>query len=123
MFYLPFLYLPYQPGDENIVFEDDNGSVNLPFTLQKTEDKLYPVNPQPANESVKYGFTLAEGKKVQIQLLSLDGKVIAKEIDNGFHLPGYHVKELNCASLPSGIYLLEFTAGNMRQTQKLVVQH
>ena len=79
--------------------------------------------PQPANESVKYGFTLAEGKKVQIQLLSLDGKVIAKEIDNGFHLPGYHVKELNCASLPSGIYLLEFTAGNMRQTQKLVVQH
>ncbi|MFN5318055.1 MAG: T9SS type A sorting domain-containing protein [Bacteroidia bacterium] len=123
MFYLPFLYLPYQPGDENIVFEDDNGIVNLPFTLQKTEDKLYPVNPQPANESVKYGFTLAEGKKVQIQLLSLDGKVIAKEIDNGFHLPGYHVKELNCASLPSGIYLLEFTAGNMRQTQKLVVQH
>lgn len=122
MFYLPFLYLNYQPGDENIVFEEEN-PVGNSFSLVKTANKLYPVFPSPASDVTRYGFTLETSGTVEISLLGLDGKLLSKPVSARFHLPGYHINDLDLSQVPSGVYLLEMNKDGERQSQKLVVQH
>jgi hypothetical protein len=122
MFYLPFLYLPYFPGDENIIFEEENPVGKAPNSISTT-NKLYPVFPSPAHDVSRYGFTLETAGTVEISLLSLDGKLVSKPISARFHLPGYHINDLDLSQVPSGVYLLEMNKDGERQSQKLVVQH
>jgi len=53
MYYLPISYLPYQAGDENIVLEDPLTGISNPL-IQQITDKLYPVAPVPANETIRF---------------------------------------------------------------------
>jgi hypothetical protein len=122
MFYLPFLYLPYLPGDENIVFEDEN-PVGQANEFIQVQDKLFPIFPSPASEMARYGFTLETSGMVEISLLSIDGKLVSKPVPTRFHLPGYHINTLNLSGLTSGVYVLEMNKDGQRQSQKLVVQH
>jgi hypothetical protein len=122
MFYLPFLFLPYQAGDENIIFEEEN-PVGLTPNIASTKNKLYPIFPSPARDVSRYGFTLETSGTVEISLLSLDGKLVSKPVSARFHLPGYHINDLDLSQVPSGVYLLEMNKDGERQSQKLVVQH
>jgi hypothetical protein len=122
MFYLPFLYLPYQAGDENIIFEEEN-PVGITPNVISTKNKLYPIFPSPAHDVSRYGFTLETAGTVEISLLSLDGKLVSKPVSARFHLPGYHINDLDLSQVPSGVYLLEMNKDGERQCQKLVVQH
>ncbi|MEZ5172205.1 MAG: T9SS type A sorting domain-containing protein [Bacteroidia bacterium] len=122
MFFLAFSYLFYQPGDENIVFEEDEEPTNL-FTVQKVLDKLYPVFPSPSAENTSIGFTLETPGKVSMNVFSLSGQLVESVIDNQMHLPGYHIKKVNLSAYQSGTYLIEFVKDGMRQTEKLIVVH
>ena len=118
MFYLPISFLPYQIGDENIVFEDDVvGNLNI----KTVADKLYPIYPVPASDIVKFGYTLETAGEVSLNIFNIEGKLIQSVHQNSFHLPGYHTKELKVSDLTPGIYFLEFTKGNLRQTEKFVI--
>jgi hypothetical protein len=118
MFYLPISFLPYQIGDENIVFEDDVvGNLNI----KTVADKLYPIYPVPASDIVKFGYTLETAGNVSLSIFNIEGKLIQSVHQNSFHLPGYHTKELKVSDLTPGIYFLEFTKGNLRQTEKFVI--
>ena len=118
MFYLPISFLPYQIGDENIVFEDEVvGNLNI----KTVADKLYPIYPVPASDIVKFGYTLETSGNVSLSIFNMEGKLIQSVHQNSFHLPGYHTKELKVSDLTPGIYFLEFTKGNVRQTEKFVI--
>jgi hypothetical protein len=120
MYYLPISFLPYQAGDENIVLEDPVTGVRNPV-FEQVSDKLYPVAPVPANESIRFGYTLATSGEVGIRLFSLEGKLKKTIEPDSYHLPGYHTRELQVSDLAAGVYFLEFTKGKIRQTQKVVV--
>ena len=118
MFYLPISFLPYQIGDENIVFEDEVvGNLNI----KTVADKLYPIYPVPASDIVKFGYTLETSGNVSLSIFNMEGKLIQSVHQNSYHLPGYHTKELKVSDLTPGIYFLEFTKGNVRQTEKFVI--
>lgn len=123
MYYLPVLFLPYQQGDENIVFEDSTTAINDNrfFTVK---DELYPVAPNPANDKVKIGFTLATGNNINLKLYDMTGKEVLVVANKQFHLPGLHSKDVDLSNLPSGVYniLLE-VQGAERQVQQLVITH
>jgi hypothetical protein len=118
MFYLPISFLPYQQGDENIVFED--GSVGN-LNIKTVTDKLYPIYPVPASDLIKFGYTLETSGPVSLSIFNIEGKLVQQVHQNSFHLPGYHTKELNVSELTPGIYFLEFVKGNVRQTEKFMV--
>ena len=120
MYYLPFSFLPYQAGDENIDLEDAVTGVTNP-QIQQITDKLYPVSPVPSSESIRFGYTLANSGKVGLNLFTIDGKLKKTIESESYHLPGFHTRDLNISDLPSGVYFLEFTKGKIRQTQKVVV--
>ena len=122
MFFLPITYLLYQPGDENIVFEEDEDPLAA-FNEYKIKDKLYPVFPSPSADMTTVGFTLETPGKVTLRIFNLSGQLIRNTIDNRMYLPGYHTNKINLSDIESGTYLVEFTKDGVRQTEKLVVIH
>jgi len=120
MYYLPIHYLIYQPGDENLVFEDITSAIgeNKIFTIGNT---LYPVAPNPSSDVVKIGFTLGEISKVNIAVFNLEGRKIMDVIDGQLHYEGLHTLDVNTSQLSQGIYALVMEAGGKKQTQRFMV--
>jgi hypothetical protein len=124
MYYLPISYLNYLPGDENIVFEEENPTSIGGKALKGSTDRLYPVAPNPAGDRLKIGYTVMHPHRISLCLYDQVGKRVQMIHEQKFHLPGYHNQELHVGSLPEGIYFLvmEDEQGK-RQTEKLVVMH
>ncbi len=114
-------YLSYQPGDENIVFENTTAVQDPQYYSVK--DELYPVvvAPNPAIDRVKIGFTLAEGTPVNLRLFNNSGQLMRSWAENQFHLPGLHTKELDLSNLPNGVYSLVLETQHKRQAQQVVI--
>lgn len=121
MYYLPLIYLSYQQGDENVVFDDATGIADNKYYTVK--DALYPIAPNPASDVVKAGFTIAEGTNLTLKLYNLNGQVVTTIADNQYYLPGLHTTEINVAQLPAGFYTLALDTKDKHQVQKLVVTH
>jgi hypothetical protein len=121
MFYLPLLYLDYQPGDEDIIFEDPTTAIeDNPFYI--VQDKLYPVAPNPSLDKIKIGFTLGKGNQVSLRIYDLNGRLVMTPLDRQFCLPGMHSYEADISNLAFGMYVLTMeTPGKVRQVQRLVV--
>ena len=119
MFFLPISFLPYQNGDENLVFEDSLTTDALP-QLPGITDKLFPLQPMPATDRVQVGFTLATAGEVSLRILAADGRPVQAPEPERRHLPGYHTRELDLRTLPAGVYLLELRKGSFRQVRRLV---
>jgi hypothetical protein len=123
MFYLPFLYVPYQLGDEDLVFteaQDSSGTTGF-AGLRFPQDKLYPPFPNPANERLSVGFSLARSEVAQLDLLSLTGQLIRTVSPARSFAMGSHRLELTLNDLAPGIYLLRLRSERTTLTQKVVV--
>lgn len=124
MFYLPLIYLSYQPGDENIEFEDLATAVQDPSRFYSVKDELYPIlTPNPTAERVNIGFTLAAGSPVTLKLVSANGTVIKTWMQHQFHLAGWHSVELDLGGLPQGIYLVVMETGKVRMAKQLAINY
>lgn len=124
MYYLPFVYVPYESGDENIVFEEDSSltSVLDGMGIGMPNSKIYAPYPNPAGRDVKIGFSLGEAKKVTIELLDLNGKTVRMIKDDTFYSMGQHTIEFNTDELAKGIYTIAVKSNDGVMTEKLIVQ-
>jgi len=122
MYYLPFLYVPYQPGDEQLVFTEpeDSSTTSLPG-LRMPEDKFYPVFPNPANEQITLGFSLAQSESARLDLLSLTGQPLRTVLPMRPFAVGAHKVTVSLNDLPAGIYLLRLQSDRTTMTQRVVV--
>jgi hypothetical protein len=78
--------------------------------------------PNPANEVSKLSFELEQTQNVTINITNLLGQNV-ETISNANAAKGSHTVSLNTQNIPSGIYLVNITAGNAVSTLKLVVKH
>jgi hypothetical protein len=118
MFYLPIMYVPYETGDEDIVFEEGHmGTEELHFV----KDELYPVAPNPSNGMVKVGFTLSQSTKASMRLYDIKGSLVRIILTEQLYLPGMHVQSVDLSDLAVGNYTLELTTKEKKMTQKIVV--
>ena len=122
MFYLPFLYVPYEPGDENLVFTEpvDSGTVHLPG-MRLPESKLYPVFPNPANQAVTVGFSLAQAETIQLELISLTGQTLRTVFTPRAFGMGSHKVTLDLSDRAPWGYLLRLQGDQTNLTQRLLV--
>lgn len=121
MYYLPISYLLYQPGDENIEFEDHTVSIG-DVPLHNAGDKLYPVSPNPsAGGMIKIGYTLKSAGKVNISLLDQAGREIRSVQNSKYHLPGFHTIDVHPGVLEAGIYLIVMEKDGNWYSEKLVI--
>lgn len=120
MYYLPFSWVSYQPGDENIVFENQTTTVEE-TEFQSIKSELYPIAPNPAFDKIKIGFTLAEAGKVTLQVYDLNGRVIKTIFTNQFHFPGLHTADLDVSKQAAGAYVVTLNVEGKQYSQKLLV--
>ncbi len=106
MYFLPLTYVDYQPGDEDLTFTDDvladvkdqvfAGAIN-------TIDVLFP---NPAEEALNIGFSLAERAKVSIDILDVNGRLVRVLSENQWYPPGKQLAREQIGDLEGGVYLL-----------------
>lgn len=114
MFLIFFSYLIYQPGDENMVFEDDPPfSEACAGSVSSVDLRPSPVRiaPNPAN------------KRVTIQAPWLDYQVALHDAFGRLILTAQQITELPTGGLADGMYYLVIQSGRERYVEKLVIVH
>lgn len=121
MYYLPIFYVPYEEGDENIVF-DDIGTSTTDITQDFSQLRLHPISPNPisGNSWVNIAFELSKGESVNISIYDLEGKLVKQIRKNEFFAKGKHHVQLDAGQLAIGSYLVQLKTKNASLTQKLV---
>ncbi|HFA48190.1 MAG TPA: T9SS type A sorting domain-containing protein [Bacteroidetes bacterium] len=121
MYYLPLVYVDYFPGDEDIELTDDPVSSAEDLGLKFPADKLYPVYPNPSNNKITVGFTLARAEKVALEVLDLQGRLVKTILENDFRHAGPNQMRVELGSLPGGVYLLNLKSERFSMAEKFYI--
>lgn len=117
MYYLPLTYVPYQEGDENVIFDATLNNDNS-ATLKNAE--LFPISPNPVNDFVNVDFSLEYGTVISIQVIDINGKVIRQLRKNEFFGAGSQSINFQTGALQSGTYFIKLEGNDFTFTQKFV---
>lgn len=118
MYYLPISYLSYQPGDEDLVLEDNtSGTQSLPYRFR--QHKLYPLWPNPAQDIVKIGYSLGTTCRLNLDIVDMNGRVVAVLASEKPTFPGEHILEWPVQALAPGMYCVRMRVDGQVYAQKL----
>jgi len=88
--------------------------------------RLYAPQPNPMRASAAIRYTLDAERPVSLQVHDLTGRVVrtlvASSLKRGAYRMAWDGKDGHSRTLANGVYFLKFTAGDFRQTEKLVIQ-
>lgn len=118
MFYLPINYLIYQPGDENIIFEDE--TIGIADLIANQNNRLTAF-PNPSSGVLNVGFTLSSIENIDLNIVDIKGKRLVSIESNKLHLQGYHTKEIDISNLDSGVYFVELLTNEAKRVSKVVL--
>src|SRR5690606_16947608 len=75
MYYLPFSWVSYQEGDEDLELDAETTSTdNVAFHMIQNE--LYPIYPVPAQDEAVIGYTLNQGANVKLSIVNITGNLV-----------------------------------------------
>ncbi len=99
--------------------------VNDNISLKPTEYNLYPNFPNPFNPITKLKLNIYQNSNVSIKVFNTLGKEITtlleKELTPGDYTISWEARDDNGKLLPSGVYLIRFTADNYTKTIKALL--
>ncbi len=87
---------------------------------QTEETKIISVYPNPAISKVFINFSLAVTEKVDLNIISISGIVIANSINRYFE-EGSHELEIDISNIPPGVYLIRIQSVSFNKTEKLII--
>ncbi len=105
---------PYYPPSE-IFSAVDGGGSSPPYQVA-----LEPVYPNPVRDRTTVAYHLTKAARVRLSLYNALGQRLGTLLDDR-QPSGEHRVVLSLPTLPVGVYYLRLTAGQLAQTQKLVV--
>ncbi len=117
MYYLPILYIPYQNGDEDIIFEDVSTSIDH---VAFDEDNDLALLPNPADERTRLEFDLRRGQSISVGIYDIHGKLVRMVRNNEFFPKGKNIVNLAISSLEKGIYSVSLITKDYIRSQQLV---
>ena len=80
------------------------------------------IYPNPANNSMKVGYTVANKADVRISITDIAGKEI-KAINEGTKTEGNYENDIEVGDLKTGIYYCNVMTGGINRTQKIIISH
>jgi len=121
MYYLPLFYVPYQDGDEDVIFEDVSTDVNEITALHET-NRILTIQPNPVSDDqlVAIPFVLDRGQVVDISIYNITGQLIKKLRSGEFFGKGKHVAHFDSGQLEKGSYLVNLKSKYANTSQKFV---
>lgn len=121
MYYLPIFHVPYQDGDEDVVFEDVSTAVtDIPNI--NDQSRILPIQPNPVSgdQLVSIPFSLDRGQVIDISIYNLNGQLIKKLRTGEFFGKGYHMAHFDSGQLEEGSYLVNLKSKYVNTSQKFV---
>jgi TPR repeat protein len=109
-----FIYLTKSVSKGN-----NSPAIDLSNKLSEPGIKTYP---NPFSETLTLEFKLESDSKVNVQLLSQDGKVVYSNMSDRILDKGYYKLPLKVLNLPAGTYLLKLQIGQKIKSVKVVKQ-
>ncbi len=89
-------------------------------TDEQTSFNDLSIYPNPASQLLNISFTINDPQSIEIEILSLNGKVLYS--DNLTHFKGAFLKSLDVSAFAKGIYMLRLKSDQETTVKKLVVQ-
>jgi len=117
MYYLPILSIPYNDGDENVIFSNPTSTNDLSIS-DNAELSIYP-NPV-SNGLISVDFNMTRGKTVSINLTDIDGRILRNLRTDEYFSVGPQKIHINTNSLPSGIYIVNIQGKDINLSQTFV---
>lgn len=90
------------------------------FNHNPSQNRTIIAYPNPVSSFVNIGFTLYKPSDVRIEIYSSVGQKVYTFFSEGM-VAGSHQIKFNSGSIPDGIYLLSFEAGDLRDSGKFIV--
>lgn len=119
MYYLPILSVPYQGGDEDIIFSDQTSSIEDFEYSQKNWIK--PIYPNPVSEgSIYIDFNLEGGTSVAINIVDVNGRLVRTIRRQEFFAMGAHKIMVNVNSLSEGLYFVNIVGQKVQLSTKFI---
>jgi len=119
MYYLPIAYVPYQEGDEEVIFAD---STTPTEDLPAESNTIELISPNPSSGLVNVRFNVKYGEALNITLTDINGAKVKTIRAQEFYNNGNHIVHFNSDVLPSGVYLLSIMGKNQSITKKFIKQ-
>ena len=115
---------------KDIILADSNGNgveveaqaYNISFSdgLLPVKTELSDSYPNPFNPTTSINYGLQNDGYVEIMVYDASGRLV-KELVNQHQTAGYHSITWNASNVASGMYFAKMVAGDVIQTQKLVL--
>lgn len=111
---------------ESITFEEIEGPcMNMVGTgnnqgIIPDKFELKQNYPNPFNPSTRISFSIPKGSLVKVIVTNIQGKTV-KELANGLYNAGTYSLEFNAENQSSGIYFCSISAGEFRETKKMLL--
>jgi len=110
-FVSPFM-IPFTGQGETVGVNGYNGQIPAEYGLSQNY-------PNPFNSSTVFTFSLPASGLVNLTIYDLQGRVVEVLCDREFSA-GNHQAAFKASDLASGVYLVRMTAGDFKQTRKMI---
>ncbi len=116
MFYMPVLHVPYQDGDENIVFDDQTVST------EEINDNyhIFSISPNPVDDYVQVNFAMKKGGPVNMSIYDISGNLVRTLRDGEYFHTGTHTVHFNSSRLEAGAYIMKMSGKEFSVSQKFI---
>lgn len=117
MYYMPFLFVPYRDGDEDIRFGDGPSS-----TLDWEGDNtgIIQISPNPSVAQTIIHFSMKRGGQVDISLIDVNGQLVRQLRKGEFFDTGMNSIDFRAENLASGVYFVRIQGKDFDYTQRFV---
>ncbi len=78
------------------------------------------VYPNPAKNEMNIKFGLPIGERVSLDLYDISGRMVRTIVDDNFK-KGYHMIQMDCRNLPTGVYFARLVTDSFVKTKKLLL--
>ncbi len=109
-------------GGTGYLFKTTNGGVGISqiSTEVPNEYKLWQNYPNPFNPSTVIRFSLSVVSLSTLKIFDITGKEVATLVNEKL-APGTYSIEWNAAGYPSGVYFYQMSAGDFRETRRMIL--
>ena len=119
MYYMPFLYVPYESGDEDITFLDQTTSIE-DISSDNNEFFISAITPNPVEDFVGVDFAVRSGRALDISIFDINGQLVRTLRKGEYFHTGTHKIHFKSTSLDNGTYILNIRGQEVNMSQRFI---
>lgn len=116
--YTPFAYTQ---AHSRVLHSYSNWTAGTPADGLPIVFAFHAPSPNPAHTGALVRFDLPSARRVSVDVLDVMGRRVRTLADRAAYAPGRWSLRLDQGRLPSGLYFVRFSAGEFKDTKRLVI--